>query len=197
MAPDGAVAIADEMTAWGWVMKGKGFGKRSVLRGDKATPVALPSTQHGATPGIAIDDAGAHAVVWRGDSDDQPAQELVEIDLRAGTAKATALAVTAAAVGDDGAVVVASPQDEVILRSGGQTRPLGRLAGGVEVLAISHGIIAAGGHDGTIQLWSRDGAALGKLTGHTGPVRALAFAPDGVHLASAADDATLTWDLSP
>lgn len=49
--------------------------------------------------------------------------------------------------------------------------------------------------DGTIQLRSRDGAVFGRLTGHTGPVGGLAFAPDGIHLASSADDAT-RWSSS-
>jgi WD40 repeat protein len=85
----------------------------------------------------------------------------------------------------------------VIWRDGGPPKPLGEVPGGVTALAVSHGVVAAGGRDGEIALWAADGTALGKLAGHTAPIRALAFAPDGLHLASTASDGTLVWDLTP
>lgn len=51
--------------------------------------------------------------------------------------------------------------------------------------------LASGGDDGAVHVWdAATGTARANLEGHTAPVRALAFAPDGT-LASASDDATV------
>ena len=54
---------------------------------------------------------------------------------------------------------------------------------------------ASAGDDGTVRLWDpATGAELAALSGHTGPVIAVAFSPDG-WLASAGDDGTVRlWD---
>ena len=62
--------------------------------------------------------------------------------------------------------------------------------------------LALAADDGRIHLvrLGADGrpTATDLLTGHVGPVRALAFAPDGAHLASAGDDAIVrVWLLAP
>ncbi len=62
--------------------------------------------------------------------------------------------------------------------------------------------LALAGDDGRIHLvrLAADGTptATDMLVGHTGPVRALAFAPDGAHLASAGDDGQVqVWLLAP
>ena len=58
--------------------------------------------------------------------------------------------------------------------------------------------LASGGDDGTVRIWD---AATGReravLTGHTGPVTAVAVAPDGSWLASGGDDGTVRiWDAA-
>jgi WD40 repeat protein/energy-coupling factor transporter ATP-binding protein EcfA2 len=58
-------------------------------------------------------------------------------------------------------------------------------------------LLAAGGTRGEISLWDTGRATLvGTMTGHTGPVDALAFSPDGSLLASGSQDRTVTlWHV--
>ncbi|PZG20685.1 hypothetical protein C1I98_37410 [Spongiactinospora gelatinilytica] len=56
---------------------------------------------------------------------------------------------------------------------------------------------ASGGLDGTVQIWDLAGTAAPViLKGHQGSVTAIAFSPDGRHLASAADDGIRIWNLT-
>ena len=73
---------------------------------------------------------------------------------------------------------------------------------GTRVTAVAlhpHGrTLASGSSDGTIILWDSDGQELGRLRGHTGIVRALAFSPDGELLLSAAEgtEGLLLWHVA-
>jgi WD40 repeat protein len=50
----------------------------------------------------------------------------------------------------------------------------------------------AGGSNNTIVIWDAEGGQfLHTLSGHSGPVRALAVSPDGHRLASGSDDKTV------
>ncbi|MDY7055255.1 nSTAND1 domain-containing NTPase [Limnospira fusiformis] len=56
-------------------------------------------------------------------------------------------------------------------------------------------LVATGGADNTIKLWTTDGEAIATLTGHTEPVNAIAFSPTQNILASASSDKNvMIWD---
>ena len=56
--------------------------------------------------------------------------------------------------------------------------------------------LASAGDDGTVRIWDpATGQQRATLTGHAGPVTAVAIAPDGTWLASAGDDGSVRiWD---
>jgi WD40 repeat protein len=56
--------------------------------------------------------------------------------------------------------------------------------------------LASGHIDGTAQVWStRDGRELMRLTGHPGPVSAVAFSPTKPYLVTGSADLTRVWDV--
>jgi WD40 repeat protein len=57
-------------------------------------------------------------------------------------------------------------------------------------------LLVTGGAENTVGLWDpATGARLATLTGHTGPVATVAFAPDG-HAVSSSDTRTITWTVN-
>lgn len=91
-----------------------------------------------------------------------------------------------ATAGDDGRILVWPPGSRapaVTIQAG--AAPIAALA-----LAPGGRLLASAGWDGSIRLWSLDGAAEGERLGHQGPVSDVAFRPDGT-LASTGADATL------
>jgi WD40 repeat protein len=170
-------------------------GTVDLIKGASQTTLKLPTTTFDWIDGVAIDDAGNHAVVWRGQYNGEPGTEVIEIDLTSNKLESYPALSTAVAIGD-GFVVIADPSGEVTLRRHGVVTKLGN-HGKITALAVHRDVVAAGGVDGKIWLSSIAGTPLGMLNGHSAAVTGLAFAPDGDHLASAAMDGTLEWDLTP
>jgi Flp pilus assembly protein TadD/thiol-disulfide isomerase/thioredoxin len=92
-------------------------------------------------------------------------------------------------------------EGNVRLFSAGEGKPRLLPAGSSAINCVAFspdgGILAAGSRDGAIHLWNLESdKETGQLQGHTGPVFALAFAPDGRSLVSAGFDTTRRWDLA-
>jgi hypothetical protein len=143
---------------------------------------------------LAVDPAGTRAVVAIGDHNEKPWKSLVAFDLATGSATPYAMEADAIAAGD-GVVVIARGDSATLLRDG-ESRAISH-GSAITALAIDRGAIALGGADGSVSLWTTDGAALGKLAGARGELDALAFSPDGSHLAATGVDGAWTWNLAP
>ena len=74
--------------------------------------------------------------------------------------------------------------------SGARTILIGHTGAVVAIDGSSDGVVASGGQDGTVRLWSvaRGREIGGPMTRHVGAVRAVAFSPDGQTIASGGDD---------
>jgi len=171
-------------------------GTVDLINGASQTTLKLPATTFDWIDGVAIDDAGTHAVVWRGQYNGEAATEVIEIDLTSNKIESYPALSTAVAIGD-GFVVIADPSGELNLSRHGVMTKLGNHGAKVTALVVHHDLVVAGGDDGKISLWSTSGKSLGALIGHSAAVQGLAFTPDGKHLASTATDGTLQWDLTP
>jgi WD40 repeat protein len=167
----------------------------TVVRNRALTTIALPDPKLDRIYQLSIDANGTRVALSRG-HDRDAGSEVTEVDLPSGHVESYAYPTAALVVGN-GFVVLAKPDGEIDVRDrDGAVRTLGHHANVTE-LALSGDVVAAGSIDGTITLWSISRGSLGTLTGHTAMIRALAFAPDGHHLASTASDGTRVWDLSP
>jgi WD40 repeat protein len=59
------------------------------------------------------------------------------------------------------------------------------------------GMLASGGYDASVLLWSAAGRPLARFVGHRALVNGVRFAPDGARLASASSDHTArVWDVA-
>jgi WD40 repeat protein len=167
----------------------------TVLRGDTRKSFTLPESQVHRIGDVAINDAGNRIVVSRRQYSGQPASEVIDIDLAAGTIEPHEVRCTAVAAGDDFTVIAVTGGD-LVRRSRAGTATIGHHPD-VTALAVAHGVVATGGADGTISLWSTAGEPLGALIGATAAIRALAFSRDATRLAGTGVDGTLVWDLRP
>src|SRR5262249_49721511 len=104
--------------------------------------------------------------------------------------------VTELAFADDDTLLSGS-RDGQVRRSGVAARPGEADEGAPHLKAIACGRAACawGAHDGQITIWDR--GPLRHARGHDGPVRTIAFAPDGLGFASGGDDGVVrVWDLA-
>jgi WD40 repeat protein len=108
--------------------------------------------------------------------------------------------VSAIAFNSDGSLLASSSWDGTVrvwnVVTGKQTSSLKAHSDSVSALVWSQETLATGSTDGTIQFYNIDKEGLLELRGtlqsiHTGPVRSLAFSPDGGTLASSSDDHTI------
>jgi WD40 repeat protein len=76
---------------------------------------------------------------------------------------------------------------------------LGHLAGGWRFTRDQRRVVTAENNSNEVKLWdARTGREVFELRGHSGPVLALAFSPDGNVLATGSDDHTIrSWDGTP
>lgn len=100
------------------------------------------------------------------------------------------------AAGDrDGAVTLWNfPTGTIRVQLRGHVQSASTLAFG-PFAPITRRILATGDYDGTVRLWEY-GSLRAALTGHTGPVRGVAFSPDGATLASGDDDTIILRDTA-
>ncbi|HEY4057913.1 MAG TPA: WD40 repeat domain-containing protein [Kofleriaceae bacterium] len=167
----------------------------ALLRGTQVVPISLPESKWDWLDGVAIDASGTHGLLWRGQYNGEAALELYAIDLVALKIATVEDKITAAAIGEGG-YAMATEGGGVTWTATAPVK-LGKLTTEVTVVAVSHGIVAAGGKDGSVTFWSTQGEKLGTLAAHTSAVSAIAFAPDGKHLATSAAEGTKVWNLSP
>ncbi|HEY4180327.1 MAG TPA: WD40 repeat domain-containing protein [Kofleriaceae bacterium] len=186
-SPHGEILVAKRQT--------DGPNAVTLVRGDKHTPITLPDSKWEWLDGVAIDTSGTHALVWRGQYNGEPALQLYWIDLATLKISAVEDKITAAALGAGGYAM--ATVGGTVLWNAGKPVTLGKHTSEVTALAISHDVIAAGGKDGAITFWTTSGTNLGRLPAHTSALRAIAFAPDGKHLATTAADGTKLWNLTP
>jgi ABC-type phosphate transport system substrate-binding protein/tetratricopeptide (TPR) repeat protein len=79
-----------------------------------------------------------------------------------------------------------NPTGEPIAAHGGTVRSVATAADGQT--------LATAGKDGVAKLWSADGTPQAELQGHSGPVNAIAFTPDGAVVSGGEDGTVRRWD---
>jgi WD40 repeat protein len=182
VSPSGASAVTGGAALTVWHLDAEGPGR--VLSGGHSGPVHAVAFQDEGV--LAAGGADGTVLLW----DVASGRSISVLRQDGPPVKSLAFARNALVVGDAGG--------EVAVWEDGRKARSFTVRGAIRSVAVSGDTIASADADSLITLWNlADGARVATLTGHTGPVNAVAFGPSNVLLSSGPDPRVVRWELDP